>query len=437
MLVEVSKELLKSYPLCDSCLGRQFAMLIHGTTNEARGRAVKLILAAEGHREVLEGRKKDGVALLRILAVNGMLGEAKDTIENLGLEVRGNGKKCYLCNDTIAGVDKVSASVMEALKDYSFRSFLIGVKVPSGVEEREDEVRSLARAKFGESIKGEFSRRIGKIVGETLGKPVEFKTPDILVVVNPFTAELEVNVNPLYVFGRYLKMKRGIPQTAKPCRSCRGTGCQECGWTGKQLRESVEDFIGQPIMEATKGEQVRLHAAVRDGVDTLVLGNGRPFILEVKRPKERLVDLKALEKEVNVRNVGKIAVKDLRFSTKDEVKKVKRGDKVNEAYRALIEIEADVTLEELDALRKALTVREVRQLTVKGLGEVKNRLVYGVEIQAQSSRLIELRVSCQGGLYMRGFITGEGSRVTPNIREILNKKVECLELDVHVHTEEP
>lgn len=189
-------------------------------------------------------------------------------------------------------------------------------------------------------------------------------------------------------------------------------------------------------MEATKGEQVRLHAAVRDGVDTLVLGNGRPFILEVKRPRERLVDLKALEKEVNVRNAGKIAVKDLKFSTRDEVKKVKLVDKVNEAYRALIETEAEVTPEELDALRKALTMCEVRQLTVKGLGKVKNRLVYGVEIQARSSRLIELRISCQGGLYMRGFITGEGSRVTPNIREILNKKVECLELDVHVQTEE-
>ncbi|MEM2126023.1 MAG: hypothetical protein QXQ53_06465, partial [Candidatus Methanosuratincola sp.] len=64
MVLEDAKRMLSKYILCDSCLGRQFGGLVKGVTNRERGRAIKLVLALEGHSEFL---KSKGDELLKIL----------------------------------------------------------------------------------------------------------------------------------------------------------------------------------------------------------------------------------------------------------------------------------------------------------------------------------------------------------------------------------
>ena len=43
-IMEKTLSMLKEFPLCDHCLGRQFALLGHGIENYERGVAVKTIL---------------------------------------------------------------------------------------------------------------------------------------------------------------------------------------------------------------------------------------------------------------------------------------------------------------------------------------------------------------------------------------------------------
>jgi tRNA U54 and U55 pseudouridine synthase Pus10 len=54
---------------------------------------------------------------------------------------------------------------------------------------------------------------------------------------------VEVKLRSVYVYGRYTKLERGIPQTRWPCRSCKGRGCDRCGGTGRQFPTSVEELI--------------------------------------------------------------------------------------------------------------------------------------------------------------------------------------------------
>lgn len=55
-ILQLALKMLEKYPLCDHCLGRQFAMLGHGVENDERGRAIKLVLAFEAH--ALEAPRK-------------------------------------------------------------------------------------------------------------------------------------------------------------------------------------------------------------------------------------------------------------------------------------------------------------------------------------------------------------------------------------------
>ena len=72
----------------------------------------------------------------------------------------------------------------------------MGIELPAKVSEQEDEFKAKFDIVYGESIKHEFSRVLGKIEAKT-GKPAEFLKPDIMIILNPFTSHIKLQVNPL------------------------------------------------------------------------------------------------------------------------------------------------------------------------------------------------------------------------------------------------
>ena len=71
-ILEKALKMLEDKPLCDSCLGRQFAFLGYRMENKDRGKAIKDLLVMEGHRLALQ-RDPEGLKILRILAENCLL----------------------------------------------------------------------------------------------------------------------------------------------------------------------------------------------------------------------------------------------------------------------------------------------------------------------------------------------------------------------------
>ena len=49
-ILENALEMLSSNPLCDHCLGRQFALLGYNLENNERGKAIKLALVLESSK---------------------------------------------------------------------------------------------------------------------------------------------------------------------------------------------------------------------------------------------------------------------------------------------------------------------------------------------------------------------------------------------------
>ncbi len=126
------------------------------------------------------------------------------------------------------------------------------------------------------------------------------------------------------------------------------------------FEESVASIICRPFSKATGGKCVFKGGAGREDVDVRMLGNGRPFILEIKRPKRRKINLEEIAREINAS--GKVEVLNLRFTTPDEAERVLSTPHRKE-YLALVLVEEGVTPEEAEEIAKKLTGLEIHQRT--------------------------------------------------------------------------
>src|SRR5207249_7625782 len=222
---------------------------------------------------------------------------------------------CWVCEDLTSRYDALSDLVVRRLEPWEFDLFAIGSKIDSEVAAREESLWAELALGGPEPLKAEVNREIGKRVSDRLGKEPDLAHPDIVAIVDTAFDHVDVQVNSLYLRGRYRKLVRGIPQTRWPCRRCGGKGCEHCGGKGKMYETSVEEIVAAPVMAQTGGSGHALHGMGREDVDARMLGRGRPFIVGIKEPVRRTVDLTAVEAAVN--RTGQVEVADLRPATGD------------------------------------------------------------------------------------------------------------------------
>ncbi|MBT0160256.1 tRNA pseudouridine(54/55) synthase Pus10 [Candidatus Bathyarchaeota archaeon A05DMB-2] len=435
-VMEKALLMLEKYPLCDHCLGRQFALLGYNIENDTRGKALKLSLTLQANA-FYSSKQDEGTRRLKVLATNGFSPEAQTTLKHLKKRVskKSHPQACFLCEGKFQLVEELVQKALVALAPFEYFTFLVGVEVPVTVEEREDEFKAEFEVSDGESMRHEFGRVLGKALAERNGKEVEYKKPDIVVVINPFTEHVRLQVNPLFIAGRYRKLVRDIPQSKWFCSSCRGRGCAKCGGTGKMYPESVEELISKPLLAAAGGEKSSFHASGREDIDARMLGSGRPFVLEISKPKKRFLDLKQLEGEVNAGATGKVEVSRLRFANKELVRRLKKGESAQKEYRVLVEFENPVSEDDLHLLEEKLTDASVKQQTPlrvlhRRADLTREKYIYKVKVKKVSPNRAELEIRCQGGLYVKELVSGDEGRTTPSVTDLLGNRAKPLKLDV-------
>ena len=92
-ILKKAQKMLEAEPLCDHCLGRQFALLGYGLDDQKRGETLKLLLTMKNHQLTLSG-KKAGFSNLRLLAANGSFEMAAEILRNMRKRPRKK-KECY------------------------------------------------------------------------------------------------------------------------------------------------------------------------------------------------------------------------------------------------------------------------------------------------------------------------------------------------------
>ncbi len=400
---EVLEQALKAQDrdLCDHCLGRLFAHVGTGTTNLKRGEELRALIDLERSAQGLQGMKHE---------------------------------RCWLCDEIFDQVPRFAEAAAEKLQEVQFDNFLVGTRVDPVLQAREEELWSVVGQEHAEPIKSELNREIGKAVYAINGKDVEFKNPQVVALVDTRFAHVELDVAPLFFYGRYRKLSREIPQTKWPCRVCQGKGCQRCGDTGKMYATSVQEQVGDIILPYAKAREHFFHGMGREDIDALMLGNGRPFVIEISHPVVRDLDLAAIGQEINDKGKGLVEVEGLRPSTREEVRKVKDATPDKE-YRVQVSIHGKVNKERVnEVLRTFNRTRIVQRTPVRvshRRADLKREryIVYVVLEELQDDRMT-LRLRTESGTYVKEFVHGDEGRTEPNLSEMLGVPCTVDALDV-------
>ena len=435
-ILEKAQRMLEEYPLCDHCLGRQFALLGHSVENDERGRAVKLALTLKAH-ELALSKNREGVRILKSLATNGFSKTAEEILQKMKKRIPNKNfpKTCFLCEYKFKTTGDLAKKALKELEGYEYNSFLVGIELPVTVEEREDEFKAEFDVCYGENMRNEFGRVIGKKIAEYNRKIVDYRKPEIVVLVNPFAEEISLQINPLYIAGNYKKLVRGIPQSKWFCSNCRGKGCEKCNWTGKMYPESVEELIAKPFLDSTGGMKASFHASGREDIDARMLGKGRPFVIEMTKPQKRFLDLKKLKEGVNMYAKGKVEISNLQFADKAVVRRLKKAESAQKEYNVVMEFENKIATKDLHLLEEKLTNVMVMQKTPirvvhRRADLTREKYIYEVKVKKLSPKKAEMKVRCQGGLYVKELVTGDEGRTTPSVSEFLENRAKPIKLDV-------
>jgi len=307
-----------------------------------------------------------------------------------------------------------------AREGLEFRTFCLGLHF-------EDE--ALARSGWLESYRATIKKLAGTALAQGWpGRDVDLERPDATFVYDPRSERLEVRVRPIYLYGRYRKLARGLPQTRWHCRSCGGEGCKKCGGKGRAREGSVEERIGDPVARAHRawGEPL-LHGMGREDADVCMLGSGRPFVLEVVSPRRRAVDLSAVVPEEGVALAGPLREVDQAL-----VARLKSLDPAKR-YRALCRTESPPSPERVSLLTASL-LGEIQQRTPR---RVKSRadLVRPRRLLALSARSLgpcelELDLTTESGTYVKELVSGDEGRTQPSVSSMLGVAAQVVALDV-------
>jgi tRNA pseudouridine synthase 10 len=326
------------------------------------------------------------------------------------------GAECFVCGGMMDRVQTMAGLAVRRARPYEFRTFSVGVSVPDGVQESEDELRSNLKLKGNETIKTQAARLVSTLVAADTGKRVDRLRPDLTLLADFGSNDVVVTSRPLFFYGRYVK-PAGIPQRRLLCDHCQGVGCTKCRNAGFKLGPSVESLLRRKLSSFSGSEKMTFTWLGSEDAESRVFSPGRPFVAELKNPKKRRFPRKFGARFrgglVSVSSAKVLASKPLRLP----------------AFRFRTKIRAvagrKMETDELAALRTAFNNAAVR--FERPHNRPTTKTVYRASATAKGRTLL-IDAVLDGGLPVKRFVSGE--LVSPSVSEVLKTEVGCRSFDI-------
>ncbi|MCY0851920.1 MAG: tRNA pseudouridine(54/55) synthase Pus10 [Thermoplasma acidophilum] len=375
---------LANYHLCKRCAGRIFAYHYHGISNLERGEYLQFAIGCE-------------------------IGNPDFSFVSP--------ENCDLCHGIFERFDDIYELIAKKIGDAQYSTFLVGSVFPQDTVRMEEDIQK----KFGssgESIKKEFNREFGKYFSAKTGKEYSQDNPDLTILVNAEYLFADVKIRSIYIYGKYRKFRRDMPQTR---------------WIHRPNGDTVESVIGSVFMRYAGGTNYYLHGSGREDVDVRMLGNGREFVLEVENPRYREFELDPAVKEINASGKG-VEVFDVKFSNHDAVSEVKL-EKHRKVYDALVVSDGPIDERRLMEACINLTGKNIYQRTPLRVAQrrsdlVRTRRIDQVDLVGVSANEAEILISAEAGTYIKELVNGDGGRTRPSLSEMYGSPLNVKELDV-------
>ncbi len=396
MIQETARGILQKGYVCDHCLGRQFGQLLSGMTNRERGHAIRTALALEYAAKPFPAEKSNFSGF---------------NFRKQKIAVQEKHEPCKICGGLFENLGKWADEAVKKLKPLEYRTFVVTSSLSRQLIRKEEDLWEEIGIEYCEPIKSEINRELGKLVAAITKKSPDESNPDVTIMLDLEKDYLSAQASPLFIYGKYQKLARGIPQTK---------------W--ERYSESVEEIIAKPFIRQSGGRGHSLHAAGREDIDARCLA-WRPFVLEIGSPERRSLPLKKLETEIG--RSRKVRVSGLRSSDRKEVVKVK-SLMPDKTYRALVSFGKPVPESEL---RKLKSIRLVKQRTPERVAHRRADLTRPKKVKSISWKLMprnraEFIIRGEAGLYVKELISGDNGRTRPSFSSVLGTPAKTEELDV-------
>jgi tRNA pseudouridine synthase 10 len=341
-------------------------------------------------------------------------------------------ESCPVCAGAFGRLGVWADRAVRAADGYEWHRFTCGSRWDPERLAAEEGLWTEVGSAWGESARAAFNRELGKRLEPLTGASGGAVGADIVFLADLPVGRVELTVAPVYVRGRYRKLDRTIPQTRWPCRRCSGRGCVHCGESGRTYPTSVEELVAAPYLAATHAEGTRFHGMGREDIDARMLGTGRPFVLELLRPRVRSIDVAALATALGPDAVGKVELVDVRPAEAADVLRVKEATP-EKSYR--VGVEGDVPLGKVkDALSVAvgrtIAQRTPARVAHRRSDRVRARRIVAARLVDEAPGRFAVELRTEAGTYVKEWVEGDGGRTEPSLASLVGAPLRVAFLDV-------
>src|SRR2546428_5489375 len=116
-------------------------------------------------------------------------------------------RRCFICRGLTTRVDEIRSDIQRRLRGYEFRTFSVGLSLPEGMQEREDQLRAEYKLKGRETIKAwlskSLSERVARATHRRGGKP----KPELAVLAGFGGSQGKLNAKTAFIYAT------GTPKT--------------------------------------------------------------------------------------------------------------------------------------------------------------------------------------------------------------------------------
>ena len=373
-IIHQSKSILKECDLCDNCLGRFFINSTHLSSGKRLGNKIR---NSTNSRAVT---------------------------------------KCYICKNLFSNAVLYVKMMQNASMRYEFSTFTVGAILKQSIIERDDKLRSKFHLHGVDGIKTAVTRELGKKFARKTRTRIDHLLPDIIFTINFRTEQCDVKTKPIFLYGRYIKNKRGLPQKEESCQDCKGKGCIFCNNHGIVSFDSVEGKISQFLYEKFETNQVKFTWIGGEDKTSLVMGNGRPFFAKLLSPKKRNVRL------AKKSNLDKIMIHALR-----KIDHIPNGSiHFKSKIKMLVSAKNNISSNRLKKLKQLVTVPI--EITDSNNKQHK-KTIHKVNYKKNSLQSFTVEIEADGGIPIKRFV--DGFNIIPNISSLLGTQCSCEKFDIN------
>jgi len=323
-------------------------------------------------------------------------------------------KNCYICKNIFDGFEPILSNIFEKSSHFDFKTFHLGITLKPSFLERDDYLKSKFKIKGIENIKFDLARELAKKISRRTNSKRTTDDPDLFIQANFKDESCTLRAKPMFVYGRYNKKIRKLPQKQGLCRSCNGIGCHNCDFKGIENLQSIEGKISNFFIKKFDCNQVKINWIGGEDQSSLVLGKGRPFFAKILNPKKRN---RILRKTCDLEGVSLSELQKLSLQPKGSIP---------------FKSQVSITI----ATKKSISSIQLKKLKILENTEIKDfsrdkrslkKRIYKVGYKKLGKTSFILDLFADGGISFKSLI--QESNVVPNVSKLLENQCECKKFD--------